>query len=341
MNRLATPRRWALASLDLLVVAGYCVVAAATLPTLVGPVRTVIGLPLVLFVPGYVLLAILFPRRADAGGGPTRAVPESVTGRREPTLGERLGLSVAASLALVAVVALAVTAFTTEIGVRAVTWSLVGASLAGTAAAVARRLAVPEADRFRMPWRAATHAWRATTPSGRVDAIVTVVLVVGVLGAASAMAYSVAAPDRGAAYTDFAVLAENESGELVAGGYPTTFGPGESHRLTAQVANHEGGTVEYTVVVEVQRVRPGGDDQVVVEQREVLRRVRTVEAGATWQPSHVVDPTLTGEDLRLAYYLYRGDAPGDAAPGTAYRRLHLWIDASGGANVTAAVAPGR
>ena len=42
-----------------------------------------------------------------------------------------------------------------------------------------------------------------------------------------------------------------------------------------------------------------------------------------------VAPTATGEDLRLTYYLYRGDAPSDPSEGSAYRTLSLWVDVSG------------
>lgn len=340
MKRLTTRGpRWSAFPVDLVVVVAYTVVAVAATSAVGGPARTVLGLPLVLFVPGYVLLALLFPRRADAGDVAGESRPGAPAGRREPTWGERLGLAIGASLALVALLALVVTALVSTVGVREVTISLGAVSLVGATLAAARRFALPPEDRLRFPWHRPAMALRSRSAPGRFDALVTLVLVVGIVGAASAMAYSVAAPERGAQYTEFALLSENESGELVAAGYPTTFEPGESHRLTAAVTNYEGRTVEYTLVVEVQRV--DADGSAVVEERELHRLSRSVEPGATWNPRHVVDPSLAGEGLRLAYYLYTGDAPADASADAAYRRLHLWIDVQDGTDTTAAVGPAR
>lgn len=338
MKRLVTRGpRWVPLPVDLVVVVAYTVVAAAVATTAGGPVRTILGLPLVLFVPGYLLLAICFPRRADAVAGTDgRSRSDRRPGRREPTWGERLGLSVGVSLAVVALLALVVGAIATAVGTREVMTGLVAVSLVGSVLAAVRRLAVPPDHRLRLPRLRPATGWRTGSASGRFDAVISLVLVLGVVGAASAMAYSVAAPERGAEYTEFAVLAENESGDLVAGGYPRSFGPGESHRLTAAVTNVEGRTVEYTLVVEVQRFA-GGADASAVEQRELLRETRTVEAGATWRHHHVVDPPIAGDDLRLAYYLYEGEAPTDARADTAYRRLHLWIDVEDGSDATAAL----
>lgn len=313
---------------DLAVAAAYAVVAALAVPGTPTPLRVVIGLPLVSFVPGYVLLAVLFPRRADPGWG------------------ARLALSLVASLAVVSLLAVAVAAVADGIGVDAVLGSLAGFVLVGAVLGGVRRLRVPAEQRLGLPVRRAAALRDAVLDANRVDAVVTLALVVAVLVGGSALAFGLAAPDRGASYTEFALLAENESGDLVAGGYPTSFVAGESRAVTAAVTNHEGTAVEYTVVVEVQRVRPTGGDDLrgddsdadpvdVVEQRELVRRSETVAAGDAWRETIDVAPALTGDDLRLAYYLYRGDAPADADSGTAYRRLHLRIVVGDGGNATA------
>lgn len=330
---------WSRVPADLLAVALYGAVAAVAMPELPTSARVAFGLPLVLFAPGYVLLAVLYPRHAGAvAGSPHRNRAGRLGGRRGLTWSERLPLSLATSIALVPLLAILVGVGADGITVDHAVGSLVAVVLIGSLVAGFRRLRVPEADRVRLPWRRASAIRDAVAGAGRLDSALTLAVVLGVLLAATAMAYGVAAPDRGASYTEFALLSGNESGELVAGDYPQSFGPGESADLTASVANHEGGPVEYTVVVELERMQVDDDGVRLVEQRELWREARTVQAGNTWLAEHAVEPTLVGEDLRLAYYLYRGNAPADAGTASAYRHLHLWIDVDG-RNATAAVHP--
>jgi len=56
------------------------------------------------------------------------------------------------------------------------------------------------------------------------------------------------------ASTEFYLLTENESGDLVAAGYPTNMTRGESGSLVVGIGNQGHESVEYTVVVELQRV---------------------------------------------------------------------------------------
>lgn len=320
---------------DLLAVTGYAVAAGLAIPGTVGPLRVAVALPLVLFVPGYALLAALFPRRSTAAAGGTRQASLTPVDVRTPTWGERLALAVPTSLVLASLLALATATFTPGVTVPEAVGSLVGFTLVAAVVGGVRRLRLPAGERLTSPWRHTTAFRDAVLGGSRVDAILTVALVAGVVLAASAMAYAVAAPDRGAEYTEFALLSGNDTDEAVTGDFDTSFAPGERRQFIASVTNHEGASVEYTLVVELQRVRTEGD-VAVVEERELLRTSRTVQPGDSWRPRHAVEPSLTGEDLRLAYYLYRDDAPANADPDSAYRRLHLWVDVGVDANATAA-----
>jgi len=42
--------------------------------------------------------------------------------------------------------------------------------------------------------------------------------------------------------------------------------------------------------------------------------------------AHVLEPTRTGEELRVQYLLYAGEAPETPTRENSYRDLHLWID---------------
>ena len=94
------------------------------------PVRVVLGLLLVLFLPGYSLIAALFPRKDDLDGI------------------ERIALSFGLSIAVVPLLGLALNY--TPFGIRLVPILVVLSVFTVSLAVVAcvRRLGLPEADRF-------------------------------------------------------------------------------------------------------------------------------------------------------------------------------------------------
>jgi len=192
-----------------------------------------------------------------------------------------------------------------------------------------RRRALPEDERFRIPYQAWLDSGRAELfePDSRLDAVLNVLLVCAILLAVGSVAYAVAVPPQGEMFTEFYLLNESEDGELVAANYPTEFVVGESQPVVVGIGNHEGESVEYTVVVQLQEVETQGNETVVLE-REELDRFSSPAIGdnETWQRTHNILPTTTGEQLRLQYLLYRGDAPDSPTAETAYRDLHLWVN---------------
>jgi uncharacterized membrane protein len=94
--------------------------------------------------------------------------------------------------------------------------------------------------------------------------------------------------------------------------------------------------VEYTVVVELQRVTIVNETDSttnattvrVLDERELRRFEVSLAHNETWHNQHTVTPTMTGDRLRLQYLLYRGEPPADPSGETAYRELHLWVNVS-------------
>jgi uncharacterized membrane protein len=142
------------------------------------------------------------------------------------------------------------------------------------------------------------------------------------------MAYAMAAPQEGEGYSSLGLYTQNESGELVASGYPSNVSVGEPARLTAVVENNEHERAEYTLVVELQRV----DDGSVVEDAVVDRTSLALGADERWTRRLAPEPPFTGDSLRLTFFLYRGDAPTDPSADTAYRRAFVWLDVTGGSD---------
>lgn len=304
-----------LVAVSLLVVAADVAVLAPGLRET--PLRAAVGLPVLLFVPGYVLTAVLFP------GHGRREVAGRARGLDWP---ERLGLSVGASVVLLPLLGIGLAVAGLGFGAPAVLAGVDAVVVAGVLAGAARRWQLPERDRYRVPTGRLAAAARAAFGGRSLRTALNVALAASVLFAAGALGFALAVPNPGESYTGFSLLTHDETGDLVAGGYPSEFVAGQPQALTVGVTNGEGERTRYTVVVEVHRVERSGGSLTVVEEREVTRLRTTLADGEQWRKRHAVAPRMVGEDLRLEYFLYRGSAPADADADSAYRHLYLWVD---------------
>ncbi|GAA0676393.1 DUF1616 domain-containing protein [Natronoarchaeum mannanilyticum] len=318
-------------ALDVLVVLGYLAASAVALYVLEvgGTARALLGLPLVLFLPGYALVAAAFPARRDEATAIGVSSVDGLLDGGTPGWYERLALSLAGSLAVLPLFGLALPSTRWGFEPRAVLVTLGGFTVLGMFVAVVRRSRLSRSERFRAPVDAAsTDAYRGLfAPDTRFDGALNVVLILSMVVALSAVGYALVAPQSGAATTQFQLLAENESGDLVAGDYPEELPPGASDELVVSITNGADEDREYTVVVETHRVEETDGSLETLEESEMTRLETSVDAGATAQTRHTVDPSITGETLRINYYLYEGDAPDDADAESADE--HLWITVDG------------
>jgi uncharacterized membrane protein len=302
------------------------------------PLRVIVGLPFVLFLPGYALIAALFPEAgtspdSDAPAGEElRAADEGeVADDREGIDGiERVALSFGLSIAVVPLVGLVLNF--TPFGIRLVpvVVAISGLTIALTGVAASRRRALPPEERFRVPYRTWLAAGQTELfePKSRTDAALNVLLVVSIVLAVSSVAYAVAVPTQGESFTEFYLLTEQEDGTLVADEYPTEFTAGEPESIVVGIGNHEHQREEYTVVVAIQEVRIANNSTTVLAENELQRLQTTVGDNETWHQEVSVAPSMTGERLRLQFLLYRGDAPASPAIDSAYRETHLWVNVS-------------
>lgn len=310
------------------------------------PVRIVLGLVFVLFAPGYAFITALFP---ESGG---QQFEPGLSSRSEfdPDDGidgiERLALSLGTSIAIVPLIGLLLNF--TPFGIRLVpiVCSLSLFTIGMSIVAAVRRWRIPADERFSVPYSQAYQSTKSEllNPDSRTDGIVNVVLVLSLVLAISSVGYAVIAPNDGEQFTELYLLTENESGELVADGYPENVSAGEPQSLVLGIGNHEEVAVNYTVVVELQRVsitnESTGQGVVnasdnssnisveVLESRELNRFSPRVGSNQTWLEPHTVSPSLQGEDVRLVYLLYKGEPPNNPSTENAYREVHLWLNVS-------------
>lgn len=318
---------------DALVVLGFlALVDVVVLSAAVPPLgRKLLAIPLVVVLPGYALTAALFPRRVDRFRTDERHVPFDAATAGALLPGERLALSVGASLAVLPLLGLVHSL--TGLGFR--TPALLGTLevfvLAGLLVGVVRRFRVPRRERVTFaPGTWPTRARAAVTRESKFHTALTVALVVAVLAATSGLSLALVAPGEAESYTTMTVLTETDGGDLVTDGYPEALAPGESASLVVGVTNHERARTAYTVVTKRQTVRVDGNTTTVVDQRVADRTTETVAAGETWHLERTIDPTVTGETVRYVYLLYRGDPAADPGTGNAYRYTHLSVNATAG-----------
>ncbi len=310
--------------LDLVAVAAFLAVALGVV--FVAPPGSApylfAAVPLLLFVPGYVLLAVAFPRRPDRNKPIRRGITVVEAG---PTWTDRLVLSFPVSVGVVPVVGGVLLALGRPFDpttVATVLGALVGV---GLVAAWIRRVRIPVDERLDVPAEGAVTAlkgrWLGTGSAGEL--IATVALVASAVLLVSSIALAAGGPAGGTSYTRLMLLSENESGELTAGGFPTEIVQHRAVPVVANVQNSEGTTTDYTLVVRHEHLANGSNE---VRNASVLTSEQfTLEPGETVNRSVTVTSRDVGADQRVSFYLYRGESPADVGPATAYRHAYMSI----------------
>ncbi|WP_267642356.1 DUF1616 domain-containing protein [Haloarchaeobius amylolyticus] len=294
--------------LDALVVLALTAVGAASIYLHVPVARTVATGLFVLFLPGYAVSVVLFPRgRSDAS--------ERDTGI---AWSERFGLTVAMSIALVALVALVANFTPLGITLLPILAGVAGLTTLFTVVGLFRRFRVPASDRhgFSVPLRAVlfTQQRDAFRGGSSPTTVYNVALVVSILLALGSVGFAVAYGPATSGFTEFTVETGDQSIQEAA-----VLQGNENPTLV--VDNHEGQDQEYTIVTTVQRVSEGDDGEVQVQaQRELSRTTVSTEAGE--RARKTVQVSAPGDDsVRVVMLLYRGEAPADPSRESAYRVL--------------------
>ena len=295
-----------------------------------------LGFIFLMLAPGYALIAALFPTpptQDGTGTGGKKGASALNWGetspldrRQEARLGsiERLVLSVGASA-----VTVPLTAFLLNevVGIQPVATviTLSFVTLVGLTAAVIQRRRLYSYTPTRAPlttWLRNISSFFSTETG--TDIALNILLVASIIVTVGGVGFaSIAAEESGD--TELALLAENETGDLVADGYPTTLQLGETESLGVSVRNTEGQPQEYTTVFVLQRVQTDGNRTTVTESQTLRTSTVRVPDGNTSIKTYDIEPQMTGDRLRLAVLLYRGTPPETPTASNAYRDVHLWI----------------
>jgi uncharacterized membrane protein len=190
-----------------------------------GTVRIILGLPFILFIPGYVLIFALFPiRKTDKG----------------IDIIERIALSFGLSIAIVPLIGLGLNYTPWGIRLQPILLSLFIFIMGVGSIAVYRWTKTNTSERF-------TIALDLSLPKAdhRIDKALTLLLGAAIIIAVASLIYVIVVPKTGEKFTEFYLL----NTERRADDYPTNLTVGKAASVIVGIANHEYRPITYTVEV--------------------------------------------------------------------------------------------
>jgi len=307
--------------LDLAVVLSLLTVTAVVVSFPViraSPVRAIVSFPFLLFCPGYAFVSVLFPQAANKSiqRGP---LPQSGLSALE-----RVFYGIATSVAIVPLLAFGLSF--TPIGFRLLPMLVAVSSFTVICVAVAvqRRASLPVDQRYTVPDRdwVSLIGHSVFPHDSQIDRALNVAFAVVLVFALTSVGYAFVDQQNGESYSELYLLTQTDDGTFVADDYPSTLAESESHSLVVGVSNQENERIQYSVVITLQQVQSG---EVTASQRLDAYSV-TLEDGETDRQARELEPSLTGERLRLTAMLFRGDAPPQPTNERAYRSTYLWVN---------------
>ena len=279
------------------------------------PIRIPFAFLLVLFLPGYALVTVLFPGRRDDTESPVTAIGPI----------ERAVL--ACALSIVVVIFVGVTLVISPVGFTG--WAmlivLAGVTLIATVLAANRCGRLPVDQRYRSPFEWLKRSLTGAFSGSFASTALSVVLVVSIVAVGGIVAYDVMTPTQTPS-TDLFLLAPNGSGPPTDANYPTRLTDGERQPLIVGIHNREGQPVNYTVVVVLQQLDDTGEELTTTGQIQLDRFMLRASANETVRERRAVVPTVAGSNLRVAFLLYRGQPPNRPTTENAYREVHLMVN---------------
>jgi len=238
--------------------------------------RNVLGLPLVLFLPGYTLIAALFPAKSDLDGI------------------ERTALSFGLSIAVVPLIGLGLNY--TPFGIRPLP-VLVSLSIfifIMCWLAYTRRASLPETEAFEISFSAAALSLKneiLEKSESKLDRALTIILILSILMSVATLEYVILTPKEGEHFTEFYVLGPHG----IADNYTTDYTLGQSGTMIVGVVNHEYRPVNYTMQVKLENQ--------LLPLPENLQHI-TLDHNETWEETVTFTPPLVGQDMKLEFLLF-------------------------------------
>lgn len=249
-------------------------------------IKTILAIPMVLFIPGYLLTTVLFPNKDDLG------------------MIERISMSLGFSIVTVSLLGLLLN-FTFGIRLIPILVILCIYTIIILFITINIRKRLSEGDQFSVKFHIIYHSIRNwLEPKGKTDYICTIIFIFMVMMTVGTIYYTMATPKIGERFTEFYVL--DSSREL--NNYSTNLALNSPATWLISVTNHEYESVDYTVQIVM-------DNNILSSAQLKLDNNQRLEKDITFIPNK------KGTDKKLEFLLFKNnnlEVP--------YRSLYLWID---------------
>lgn len=299
-----------------------------TLLDIGGIARVILGLPFILFIPGYILIFALFPnKKTDTG----------------IDIIERIALSFGLSIAIVPLIGLGLNYTTWGIRLEPILISLfIFVTGVGTIA-IYRWMKNSPTKRF-------TISFELSIPKhkNKIDQALTLVLIASIIIACGSLVYAIVIPKTGEKFTEFYLLGKDG----IADEYPKSLTLGEETSLIIGIANHEYKTTNYTIEVWLIEQSTYFDESTnenktsinhtwFMDKMTTTLKHENIDIEKQWMPqwehNYTFSINKTG-DFKLAFLLFTSETDDYSSDidytdiieekiSSAYRECHLWIEA--------------
>jgi uncharacterized membrane protein len=229
--------------------------------------RILLGIPFLLFIPGYTLLAALFPRRGE------------LTGISRPTL------SFALSIAIVPLLGLVLNYTPWGIRLEPILYTITLFIFITSIIAWFRQRNIIDTDRYVIRFRFQWLGWDQGTRSK----LLTVTLIIVVLGLLGMIGYFISQPKSEEAFTEFYIL--GQEGETA--NYPRELTVGEPGVITVGINNHEGSKVNYRIEVIIDGKKNNEVGPIILSNEQ------------KWEGEVRFISDTSGENKRVDFFLYK------------------------------------
>lgn len=228
--------------------------------------RIVLGLPFILFFPGYTLIATLFPRKTAL---------DNI---------KRVALSFGLSIVVVSLIGLILDYTPWGIRVEPILYSVASFIFITSIIGWVRRHRLPPSECFSTDFQLKVPGW-----SGNAwDKTLSVILIIAILAALGTSAYVIAKPKVGEKFTEFYILGQDNGAK-----YPKEVVVGEEGEVSIGIINHEYEIVSYRVEVRINGVKNNGVEGI------------TLEHDKKWEKIVSFTPDRVGDSQKVEFLLYK------------------------------------